>query len=688
MKKLKKAIFSFCIFLLFCFIFLVPFAAKTSELDSRFGINAFVLNRYGWEEWHKPLALLRELKVSWTREEFVWSQIEPEEGNFNWDFYDKAFEQLANSDINILGILDYSAPWATENSNQENADKYMPNIDSWRIFIDKVVERYGRQVKYWQIWNEENIDTFFKPEPDIEKYLELLQNAYEIIKARDKDAKVVLGGTSGVDVEYLRKLKELGADQYFDILAVHPYRLDFETSPETNGLLKDLGLAEEIAEEFNNKPIWLTEFGWPTDSMEGVDEDMQAEYLVRSYLLSFTFPNIKKLFWYDFRDDGENKDWREHNFGLLKRDYIKKKSFYAYKNLINLLEHSYFDKSLSFGREGIYDLVFVRGNDEIRVLWRLDGVQQLALDTLLIDEVYNMVGEKIFPLERMLSTDPFIVTISSSPIFIIQKNKKQDIYIEENYDYEYIDQSPYLFLSNGEESELWLKLKNTGSTVWRNSGDHPMFLGTCREKDRESIFFIEDLWIGSNRAAKLNEREVKPGEIGTFGFKIKPQSIKEGKYKEYFCPVIEGVAWLKDIGIYWEIEIQESLSNDIKDDEEKMDYDYKYIGQSDYPFLSKGEVATLTLKIKNTGRKRWERGKLNLGTSHGRDRESIFTYEWLSPNRIRLKEEVVEPGKIGTFIFSIKAPDKTGIYKEYFQPVLEGVKWLKDIGIYWEIVVK
>lgn len=178
MKKAKRGILAFCVILMMILVFLIPFNAKMAEPDSRFGVNAFVLNRYGWEEWNEPIKAIEELKVNWIREEFVWKQIEPKKGRFDWAFYDKAFERLTNSDINILGIIDYSAPWATEDPGRADADKYMPNISDWRDYVGRIVDRYGDKVKYWQIWNEPNLPIFFKPEPNSAKYLELLKKCF------------------------------------------------------------------------------------------------------------------------------------------------------------------------------------------------------------------------------------------------------------------------------------------------------------------------------------------------------------------------------------------------------------------------------------------------------------------------------------------------------------------------------
>ena len=53
----------------------------------------------------------------------------------------------------------------------------------------------------------------------------------------------------------------------------------------------------------------------------------------------------------------------------------------------------------------------------------------------------------------------------------------------------------------------------------------------------------------------MRDDEVNPGQIGTFEFRISTQNVNPGKYREYFRPVIEGYEWLKDVGIYWDIQV-------------------------------------------------------------------------------------------------------------------------------------
>jgi hypothetical protein len=52
-----------------------------------------------------------------------------------------------------------------------------------------------------------------------------------------------------------------------------------------------------------------------------------------------------------------------------------------------------------------------------------------------------------------------------------------------------------------------------------------------------------------------------------------------------------------------------------------------------------------------------------------------------------MTETSVDPAMIGTFTFSITAPQQAGTYREYFNMVADGVTWMKDLGMYYTIDV-
>lgn len=106
--------------------------------------------------------------------------------------------------------------------------------------------------------------------------------------------------------------------------------------------------------------------------------------------------------------------------------------------------------------------------------------------------------------------------------------------------------------------------------------------------------------------------------------------------------------------------------------------------------IAPGDVFMVDMQFKNTGSARlfnsrsgcYDMPKLNVGTAYTADRESIFGVGsnaisgWISPERIKMSENYADPGDTFNVAFQSMAPEGDNIYKEFFQPVLEGQTWL------------
>jgi len=132
----------------------------------------------------------------------------------------------------------------------------------------------------------------------------------------------------------------------------------------------------------------------------------------------------------------------------------------------------------------------------------------------------------------------------------------------------------------------------------------------------------------------------------------------------------------------------------------KLFYDYEFLGTKKNLSFEKEELAEVTIYIKNTGTIPMFsdesgctlRPIARIGTTKERDRASaVFSDKdgWQSPSRIKMDQKILNPGEKGSFTFTAKIPSEEGIYKEYFDLVLEGKQWIKkdfvvnfDVGEY------
>lgn len=224
-----------------------------------------------------------------------------------------------------------------------------------------------------------------------------------------------------------------------------------------------------------------------------------------------------------------------------------------------------------------------------------------------------------------------------------------------------------------------LAARNVGNMPWTRSSTN---LATSNPADRGSPLY-DSTWLGSTRPARLIEETVAPGDVGTFEFWVKTPNTITGS-REYFNLVVEGVAWMNDIGLFWPIN--------------SVNYSWQYQGQGVYTNSSKTTPVDsynqalapntryyFTLSAKNVGNVVWNQSTVRLGTFRGADRGSLlYDSTWLGGARpASMLESSVAPGQTANFEFWVKTPTQPINAREYFSLVAEGLTWMNDPGQNW-----
>jgi thermitase len=245
-----------------------------------------------------------------------------------------------------------------------------------------------------------------------------------------------------------------------------------------------------------------------------------------------------------------------------------------------------------------------------------------------------------------------------------------------DYKYSFVSQSSYINTTPGQTTGVTLVLQNTGNSVWNKNMVH---LGTSHPNDRSSVF-SDQTWASSNRVV-MQEDSVAVGEIAHFNFSVTSPNGISGVFNEYFNLVAEGIGWMSDMGIYWKVSVGSGV------------YGAQFINQSPYLIINKGSSASMWVDYQNSGSIAWNSAVVKLGTSNPLDRSSAF-YDnttgsgWKSANRIGMSKNIVSPGETVRFNFTVRAPNTPGMYVESFRPVADGVAWMEDAGLFWNIIVQ
>ena len=300
--------------------------------------------------------------VGWVREEFPWGVVEPQAGTYAWARTDPMMAAASLAGVNVLGILGYSAPWASSDPSGAGGSKYPPRLASdYARYAAAVVSRYGPGGQFWasrpdlparpltavQIWNEPWGHWFWKPNPSPTAYAHLARTAAAAIRAAKPATTILIAGdvlqvrTDGAIVDWLRNLRaaDPGLNTLVDAYSVHPYPYPRTHGPyfERSDPRWDYRRVTLTRQIDSSLPIWITEVGWSTASTsDSVTEAAQAAYVRDAVVRAIGEwgDYVQRVFLYSFDRDSTNLADREGHYGLRRHDGTAKPSWTALKTLL------------------------------------------------------------------------------------------------------------------------------------------------------------------------------------------------------------------------------------------------------------------------------------------------------------------------------------------------------------------
>lgn len=222
-----------------------------------------------------------------------------------------------------------------------------PPVDprDYAAALARVVARYGRRVKAWELWNEPNSKEYFRSPDPARDYAAMVKLAYRAAKRAHRRPLIVAGSLMHADHRFTELLYRHGIRRHFDAFSIHPY--SDGRSPLDPG--KDRWMHASFARGVpatrevmlahrDARPIWLTEFGWNTSDVRGdepwrngVDEETQAEYVEQALRKAGGWDYVDVAIYFGLRDLSGERTSPNDNFGLLRHDGGEKPAYGAFR---------------------------------------------------------------------------------------------------------------------------------------------------------------------------------------------------------------------------------------------------------------------------------------------------------------------------------------------------------------------
>jgi hypothetical protein len=313
------------------------------------------------------LAAMGRARVAVLRQPIAWADIETTPGTYFLSEFDRIIAGAASNGIEVQPFIVGTPPWARNCAGVPDfyCDRVTPlaspqGRSAWPVFLRVLAQRYGpngtlwsdqtdaltppyRPIRTWQIWNEQNSSTYFRPKPTPKAYFKLLKTSVQAIRSVDPGAKIVLGGLFGTPPKpsptiwgFLDRLYRFkGVKGLFDAVALHPY------SPNIKGIRHQLRRTREVMRRNRDRktPLYLTELGWGSDPGGGpLYKGVGGQAAMLSSSFKFALENrkryrIRQVVWFSWRDlppSAVGNCLLCASFGLLNVDSTTKPSYGAF----------------------------------------------------------------------------------------------------------------------------------------------------------------------------------------------------------------------------------------------------------------------------------------------------------------------------------------------------------------------
>lgn len=332
------------------------------------------------EDWKREetVRMASEAGIRWVKQQFIWTEIEPQQGQFRWSKYDAIVDLCESYGLQIIARLDNAPDW----SRQDNTMPGRPpdNLEDYGEFVYQFVSRYRGRIQHIQIWNEPNLYIEWGNRPvDPAGYVEMLRIAYTRAKEADPNVYVLsapLAITLGEphpeagkwramnDLQFLEEMYQAGGAPYFDILSANAFGMDLPpddpAAPDKLNVMRVV-LQRAIMEKYHDerKAVWFNEYAWNVAPASFAKEELIWQRVTEEEQAAYTLQGIEQAMadwpwagvfniWY-FRQVGDiPPDDVRYYFRMVDVDFVPRRIYFAVKDKAAQLEEAgpgYFEET-------------------------------------------------------------------------------------------------------------------------------------------------------------------------------------------------------------------------------------------------------------------------------------------------------------------------------------------------------
>ncbi len=306
----------------------------------------------------RHLRVAKQIGVKYLRCAFSWNGIEPEDGRYNFKFWDMLVEEASRAEVRLIPYVAYTPEWAARSKKQF---WQQPPRDPalFARLMRKLAERYRGKILSWELWNEPDLQEYWQG--TAAEFAELVKAGAKAVRDADPNAVIVLAGMSHGPGPFFNELiTQHRIDLWVDVIAMHGYPESWdEDRAEAVYDSRIQKMSNSIAKDRPEPDMWLNEMGyadyrykqnkastWGTDTYYAYEHTRryQAEFLFKSFAMTVASGKLSLAGWYRI-DDFPHSDRRmpedkvHYHLGIVDVNGRPKPSFYAMKFASRLFQN-------------------------------------------------------------------------------------------------------------------------------------------------------------------------------------------------------------------------------------------------------------------------------------------------------------------------------------------------------------
>jgi transcriptional regulator with XRE-family HTH domain len=235
-----------------------------------------------------------------------WSQIEPEQGKFDWEILERSVKGAERRHLPVLFVFGITPGWAAPGGSKtaypEDSRAGPPDdLADWDRFVEAVATRYRSRIAAYELWDSVGATTHY--DGSMSTLAEMVRRAARIIERADPEAKVACPSFGKLwepeGRALLEKFVRTGAYKFCDAAALklHPRRADGppEEMIEVAAKVDDIFRENDVGQR-----VWNTGPGAEIDDGARLSDRRANDYAVRFYLvgLYIRLSRVDRMYFY------------------------------------------------------------------------------------------------------------------------------------------------------------------------------------------------------------------------------------------------------------------------------------------------------------------------------------------------------------------------------------------------------